>query len=249
MEKIVNEVFRNVNDREYRVLSYEGKEKKGKAYKHFYKIQFLDTKNEYLEERTKVRTSKCKDLLHIKLMKSKIKQQKLKERARVTKRDKNTLKRFNFDSKTILSLDLSTKSSGWCVGSKTCIKAFGCISQDSNNWRERNYNTIVEIEKLINTYKVDIVFIESTFLGLNSSVLEKLCELRGGVFTLIMKYNCEYEVIMPNTWKHYHNLGVGRQEQKAASIRKASSILKSKVNDDVADSCLLYIYAVKNLIK
>lgn len=237
----------NSIDQEYEVLSYEGKEKKGTAYKHYYKIQFISTKNEYLEDRQKVRTGKCKDLLQIKLEKAKIKQIKLKQRARVTKRDKNVLKRFNFDSKAILSLDLSTKSSGWCLGTKAAIKEFGCISHESTDWRERNYKTILEIEKIIKNHKVDIVFIESTFLGLNSSVLEKLCELRGGVFKLIMKYGCEYEVIMPNTWKHYHLLSTTRAEQKAESIDKASKILKSRVNDDIADSCLLYIFAVKNL--
>lgn len=37
----------------------------------------------------------------------------------------------------ILSLDLSTKSSGWCVGEDGVIKSYGCITASSKDVIQR----------------------------------------------------------------------------------------------------------------
>ena len=81
--ELINQEYTNANGDIYTVKAYIGKDSK---LKHLYTIQFNDTKHEQHEERTKVIKGKCRDLMKEKANKSKIKQIKLKERSRLSKK-------------------------------------------------------------------------------------------------------------------------------------------------------------------
>ena len=69
--ELINQQYTNANGDTYRVKAYIGKDSK---LKHLYTIQFIDTKHEQHEERTKIINAKCRDLMKEKANKSKIKQ-------------------------------------------------------------------------------------------------------------------------------------------------------------------------------
>ena len=107
---------------------------------------------------------------------------------------------------------------------------------------------VAEVTKLINLHKIKIVFIEEIYLGLNANVMEKLAGLKGMMISCSLLNNCEHEVIHPNSWKTYHQLGYDRKEQKEKSIELAKSILKNAdIDDNVADAVLIGVFAAKTL--
>ena len=99
--ELINQEYTNCNGDTYTVKEYIGKDSK---LKHLYTIQFNDTKHEQHEERTKIINSKCRDLMKEKANKSKIKQAKLKERARLSKKHEVEYRNFNMQDLIILRL-------------------------------------------------------------------------------------------------------------------------------------------------
>ena len=99
-EELINQSFSNANGDTYKVIEYIGKDSK---LKHLYTIQFIDTKHTQTEERTKIMKSKCRDLKKEKANASKLKQIKLKERSRLSKKHEAVYKKFNITSNLIIS--------------------------------------------------------------------------------------------------------------------------------------------------
>ena len=242
--ELINKQYTNANGDIYTVKAYIGKDSK---LKHLYTIQFNDTKHEQHEERTKIIKSKCRDLMKEKANKSKIKQIKLKERARLSKKHEAEYKNFAMQDVPILALDQASNT-GYCVILNNSIKKYGLIEKKYEDFYLNACYLVVEVTKLIIKYKIKIVFIEDIFLGLNANVMEKLAGLKGMMISCAVLNNCEYEVIHSPSWKTYHQLGYDRKEQKEKSIELARSILKNAdIDDNVADAVLIGVFAAKTL--
>lgn len=240
----IGKEFTNANGDTYTVKEYVGKDSK---LKHLYTIQFNDTKHEQHEERTKVLKCKCRDLMKEKANKSKLKQVKLKERARLSKKHEATYKKFAMQDVPILALDQASNT-GYCVILNNSIKKYGLIEKKYEDFYLNACYLVAEVTKLITRYKIKIVFIEDIFLGLNAIVMEKLAGLKGMMISCAILNNCEYEIIHSLSWKTYHDLGYDRKEQKQKSIELAQRILKGAfIDDNIADAVLIGVFAAKTL--
>lgn len=239
---IINSKFTNQQNKEYTVLSYQGKTDN----KHYYEINFIETGNKYLEERSRVRNGKCKDTTELKLKKSVKKAADLKQKNRLTKKSEAEYKSFDFIDKTVLALDQASNT-GWCVIRNNKIVKFGCIPKKYDNFYINAVNTMVELSKIRSEYTPDILFFEDIYLGLNVNVMEKLAGLKGMITYFCEVNKLEYECIKSNSWKAYHNITGERNKQKNESVEKVRETIKQDVTDDVADAILLGIFAVKNL--
>ena len=172
--------------------------------------------------------------------KSKIKQAKLKERARLSKKYEAEYKKFAMQDVPMLALDQASNT-GYCVILNNAVKKY-------EGFYINACYLVAEVTKLIIENKIKIVFIEDVFLGLNAEVMEKLAGIKGMMISCAFLNNCEYEVIHPNSWKTYHQLGYDRKEQTEKSIEIAKSILKNAdIDDNVADAVLIGVFAAKTL--
>jgi crossover junction endodeoxyribonuclease RuvC len=242
--ELINQQYTNANGDTYTVKAYIGKDSK---LKHLYTIQFNDTKHEQTEERTKIIKSKCRDLMKEKANKSKIKQNKLKERARLSKKHEAEYKKFAMQDVPILALDQASNT-GYCVILNNSIKKYGLIEKKYEDFYLNACYLVAEVTKLIIRYSIKIVFIEDIFLGLNANVMEKLAGLKGMMISCAVLNNCEYEVIHSPSWKTYHQLGYDRKEQKEKSIELARKILNNaEIDDNIADAVLIGVFAAKTL--
>lgn len=242
--ELINQQYTNANGDIYRVKEYIGKDSE---LKHLYTIQFIDTKHEQHEERTKIIKSKCRDLMKEKANKSKIKQVKLKERARLSKKHEAEYKKFDMQDVPILALDQASNT-GYCVILNNSVKKYGLIEKKYEDFYLNACYLVAEVTKLIIQHKIKIVFIEDIYLGLNANVMEKLAGLKGMMISCSLLNNCEHEIIHPNSWKTYHQLGYDRKEQKEKSIELAKRILKNAdIDDNVADAVLIGVFAAKTL--
>ena len=243
-EELINRTFTNLNGDIYKVAEYIGKDSK---LKHLYTIQFQDTKHTQTEERTKIIKSKCRDLKKEKANASKLKQIKLKERSRLSKKYEAEYKKFKMQDVSMLVLDQASNT-GYCVILNNSIKKYGLLEKKYDDFYLNACYLVAEVTKLINRYNVKIVILEEIYLGLNAIVMEKLAGLKGMMISCAILNNCEYEVINATSWKTYHNLGYDRKEQKAKSIELAKSIVKNAdIDDNIADAILIGIFAAKNL--
>ena len=261
MKDIIGETFGD-----YTVLSYEGRERKSSGgYKHWYIIEFPATKNQYIEERTRIRQGKCKDLKQIKIESSLAKREKIKQQTRLSKKTYRRLKRFDFDYKTVMALDLSTTATGICISRASGMVYHLIIFEDrlkKVDYFRDNYTVLpsepdmrlrcFEIFKNLLDYikQVDIIILEDTYPSAkNIEVSNKLSELRGFVMAAIMLHGKEFEIVSPSTWKNYYPLGKKRDEQKINSVKIARKLLAddSIVSNDIADATLLLNWTLNNL--
>ncbi|MGL5984654.1 MAG: hypothetical protein ACRCZ1_05255 [Cetobacterium sp.] len=246
-------------------MSYEGKTDN----KHFYKIAF-ENGNEYISHWDLIKKGRCEDSIQKKANRTKANYIMQKQRARVTKDKQHEYKRFDFTNKTVLSLDLSSTSTGWCILSQTGIKDFGSITFCNGRTKkdvevlkgiknvklhEAEYSIEKRLEiifraisELLNdTVGIDIVVIEDVYCGLSISILKTLMKLQGFVVGTCLVNKIPVELIMPSSWQRFHNLSNHRDEIKKGSIENAEKIIKTKTIDDIADAINLGIYAVKQL--
>lgn len=242
--ELINKQYTNANSDTYTVKAYIGKDSK---LKHLYTIQFNDTKHEQHEERTKIIKSNCRDLMKEKANKSKIKQIKLKERARLSKKHEADYKQFAMQDVPILALDQASNT-GYCVILNNSIKKYGLIEKKYEDFYLNACYLVAEVTKLIIRYKIKIVFIEDIFLGLNAITMERLAGLKGMMISCAILNSCEYEIIHSTSWKTYHQLGFDRKEQKEKSIELARKILNNaEIDDNIADAVLIGVFAAKTL--
>lgn len=242
--ELVNQSFSNANGDTYKVAEYIGKDSK---LKHLYTIQFIDTKHTQTEERTKIMKSKCRDLKKEKANAAKIKQVKLKERSRLSKKYEAEYKKFNMQDIPILVLDQASNT-GYCIILNNSIKKYGLLEKKYDDFYLNACHLVAEVTKLINRHNIKIVILEEIYLGLNATVMEKLAGLKGMMISCAILNNCEYEVISATSWKTYHDLGYDRKEQKQKSIELAQRILKDAfIDDNIADAVLIGVFAAKTL--
>ena len=144
----------------------------------------------------------------------------------------------------ILSLDLSTKSSGFAIFENEKLKDYGCITAGSANLHKRIDKMIEELEKILQSYKIDKVFIEDIIpedVRGNQSVFKALMYLQGFVMHLLDKYNIkDITFFTASEWRKKCGIHTGRGVVRESLKPKDKAFVKNEyglqVNDDVADA-------------
>lgn len=152
----------------------------------------------------------------------------------------------------ILTLDLSTKSSGWSFGENGQLKAHGCITASSRLVEERIIQMRKQIIGLICNYTPEKIVMEQVRPQVNSHTNKVLMWLQGII--VIAAYECykkcEIEFINASEWraaiKIRQGRGVKRDEVKSYDIQYVKNKYNITVNDDEADAiCIFDAYCSK----
>lgn len=244
VNEIVDKRFKNKIDEEFYVIKYLFKEKSN----HCYDIEFIETGNKQMATLNQIRKGTCIDLAQRKKMKRMQTELKLKERNRLVNKAKNHCAiPDDLHLKNCLSIDLATKSVGIAYSFKGEIVRWKTISSEFVNFRDRAYQIVKEIVDILDHSKkieagVDVVILEDTYLGLNSSVLAMLSEIRGMLTYHLKRLDIELLLVPSVLWKNkYDDLPVGRNEQKEYMLNKFFEFTGEKADsDDMADAyCML----------
>ena len=117
----------------------------------------------------------------------------------------------------IIGLDMATKRTGFSVLKDNELIDYGNIDGNKNDdFRARIKTICAEIENLIIKYKPDIVFIEDVPIikkDMHSST-SLLFIMQGYILHMVDKYNIEYNLFMPGTWRS--KLGIATQPKEGA---------------------------------
>ena len=155
----------------------------------------------------------------------------------------------------ILFLDLSTKSTGWCVGQEGKIIKYGCITSASQNVLKRITIMVDEIQKIVETYDIVKIVAEEVRTDYKNIHTYKVLNWIQGI-TLYKAFQffpkIEYEFIQPSTWRSQIGIhtgrGIKRDELKQEDIKYVKNKYNIEANDDVCDAiCLMDAYYIKTL--
>ena len=152
-----------------------------------------------------------------------------------------------------LSLDLSTKSSGWAVFKDKDLQDSGCFVDGSANVLKRIIYMTSRIEELICTNDIDEVIIEEVLpedVRHNQKVYKSLMYLQASVVLMLFKHNLNANFFTSSEWRKkcgiHTGAGIKRDTLKAADINFVKEHYNKDVNDDIADAiCIGYAYTNK----
>lgn len=141
----------------------------------------------------------------------------------------------------ILSLDLSTKSSGFCVFNNGKIVEYGTIKSNDKDFLVRGQYMAEFVMLLCEKYgKFDKVVIEELKIISNQKTLVMLGIVQGMVIREV-RYS-DIVFVMPTVWRKKFHLNGKREDAK----RKAIALCKSKGfdtnSDDEAEAILLGMF-------
>ena len=149
----------------------------------------------------------------------------------------------------ILSLDLSTKSSGWAIFNEEKLVQSGCITSSSTDMIKRIHIMIDGIKILLDNYlDIDTIIVEEVRpeggYGVGNQKTHKaLMYLQAALEFLVhdnynKRVNIEY--IYPNSWRAAIGIktgrGIKRTSLKEADIAFVEETFGITTNDDEADA-------------
>lgn len=146
----------------------------------------------------------------------------------------------------ILSLDLSTKSTGWCVGQNQSIILHGCITASSKDVMKRIIKMRDELSKIIKDNKIQKIIMQQVRPDFNSHTGKILMWLQGIVAMAAyeIKPTIEWDFIGASTWraalKIKQGRGVKRNDLKPQDIQYVKNKYNITVNDDEADAICIF---------
>lgn len=147
----------------------------------------------------------------------------------------------------LLSLDASTKATGWAVFEDTKLLDYGCITSASTDLIKRIYIMKDGIKEIIENYNIEKIIIEEVrpeggFGVGNIQTHRALMWLQAGIAFMLhdefKKLNLEY--IYPSEWRAKCGIkngrGVKRQSAKVLDVAFVKENYGVDVNDDIADA-------------
>lgn len=146
----------------------------------------------------------------------------------------------------ILSLDLSTKSSGYAVFEDEVLVDYGVIKSTDKDLLVRGNYMAEFVRLLCEKYgKFDLVGIEDLKIIHNQSVLVMLAQVQGMVLRELK--NQDVKFVFPTVWRKEFKLNGKRAEAKAKAIELCTELGYEVECDDDAEAILLGIYFQKGL--
>lgn len=147
----------------------------------------------------------------------------------------------------ILSLDLSTKSSGWAFFEMGELKDWGLITSASTDLIKRIYIMRDRIQEILSKSKVDKIVVEEVRpeggYGVGNQKTHKaLMWLQAAIAFMVYDFNkkIEIEYIYPSSWRATCGIkngrGIVRSTLKEADIAFVKDKYGLDVNDDIADA-------------
>lgn len=155
----------------------------------------------------------------------------------------------------ILSLDLSSHSTGWCVGDENNnIIDYGCITSSSTINIKRIIIMRDAIQDIIKKYNVEQIIIEEVRTDFkNIQTYKVLTWLQGTIVIAAYEINPKIKItyIQPSSWRAaigiHTGAGVKRNTLKQEDINYVKRKYSIHANDDICDSICLYdAFLIKN---
>ena len=145
----------------------------------------------------------------------------------------------------ILSIDASTKSTGYAVFKDTKLVTSGCLTASSTDLIKRIHKIVNGLEEILDTNKAEKIILEEVRpengiqnIQTHRALMWLQAEIAIMVHDNFPKTTIEY--VYPNEWRAKCGIktgaGVRRQSLKPADIKFVKDTYGIEVNDDEADA-------------
>ena len=154
----------------------------------------------------------------------------------------------------VLSIDASTKSTGFALFDGKELKSYKCVTASSSDLATRIKKMVNALYEILSKHKVDVIVLEEVRpeQGLQNIKTHKaLMYLQGAFYLLIQEQfkSIKIEFLYPNEWRSKCGIktgaGVRRSSLKPLDIKFVKETYGLDVNDDIADAIGIghaYIY-------
>lgn len=148
----------------------------------------------------------------------------------------------------ILSIDASTKSTGWAVYEDSQLKDYGCITSSSTDLFKRIHKMVDEIAEILkkekDIKKIILEEVRPDDIGSRSNLAtHKALMFLQGAIAMMVHDNFStiiIEYLYPSEWRKCCKIktgrGVVRETVKQRDVRFVEETFGLKVNDDIADA-------------
>ena len=145
----------------------------------------------------------------------------------------------------VLSIDASTKSTGFALFDGKELKSYKCVTASSNDLATRIKKMVFALDEILSKNKIDIIVLEEVRpeQGLQNIKTHKaLMYLQAAIAFLVHERfkNVEIDYIYPNEWRKICGIktgaGVRRETLKPKDIAFVKQTYGIDVNDDIADA-------------
>lgn len=119
---------------------------------------------------------------------------------------------------TLLAFDQATATTGYSVFKGTKYKTHGKIQIKEKETQKRTKDMFLEIAKVIDKIKPDVVYVEGVAMQSNASTFSLLSRLQGMIIGYCYAHNIRPEVIVPTEWRH--TLGFKQGATKRQDLKK-----------------------------
>ncbi len=200
MEDIISKRLYNRESKEYgqyKVISYLGE--RGKTKVPYYKVKFKDTGNIIESPLQTILEDRVVDIQY-KKKQTKKKQRKKKKFFKQQKKDE--VKNVYIKGETrLLSLDVSSKCTGYSIFINGELEKYGYIYQSSDKRVTERLNGMkVGINNLIQQYDINVVCVEDV-INLHKRALVVLSKAQGILLDMLFEENIKVGVIPVAYWK------------------------------------------------
>lgn len=150
----------------------------------------------------------------------------------------------------ILSLDQSTRCTGYCITVDGKITEWGILTperkKDIVNIRMREM--FFKIYDLVKTSQPDFIVMEGTQYQNNINSFNILSKLQGIILSIAFLTNLGFYIVEPTCWKSFCKIkGRKREEQKADTKRFVAETYGIIATEDEADAIGIATWAVANI--
>lgn len=154
---------------------------------------------------------------------------------------------------TVLALDLSTRSSGYALGTDKILKEHGFFSASDKNPIKRIIKMRNQITKLLKTYNIKKIIMEQVRPEYNSHTMKILMWLQAAIVIAAYEINpqTQCEFIGASQWRAQLKIkqgrGIKRNQLKPQDIQYVKNKYNIQTNDDQADAiCIFDAYWIKS---
>ena len=110
----------------------------------------------------------------------------------------------------LLSLDMSTRRTGWAFFNDGKLEAYNLIEADDKNVYDRMSNTYFAIQELVSSYDIEYIVCEDVPVALHSNLQtgKDLCVLQGCIVILCYLNKLGFHLAKPTIWRS--SIGLNR---------------------------------------
>ena len=144
----------------------------------------------------------------------------------------------------VAGIDGSTKNTGVAIMLDGKLEFYTLIDfHKEKDAMVRIQNMWIEISKILDKYKPDVVYMEKSIDKKNIDTLQKLSYLAGGIMFYCTQNNIEFINPFPSVWRA--KIGIKQSSKIKREMLKAEAIIAAKkeydidVGDDVAEAVLI----------